>query len=327
MVIKALPSENETTAVNDKIQSKAKNGNTTVQQKAVNASLSPSSNRILVLACLIYFVYSVSIAVDSQFLSLYYKSKGFDATTLGLLYSLTPLTTFLTVPIWGTLTRKNGNSRRSVNGAATKRPFQILCMNIVIATVSQISLSILDKPIYMMLAITVTGMFQSPNKPMLDGIIMDYMDDRSDFGKVRFFGILGSGFGTNLGGRLLTVAKKSTANNHNEDDGTLWFWNFMLKLLPGFNLLFFTRFILTVPTIIGIRQLTIASTRKIINGENSLSTKKILNEHAEETPASIVSVARDVAKYCFRDRNHAMFFLRIFIAGASGGVSDAFSCK
>lgn len=33
----------------------------------------------------------------------------------------------------------------------------------------------------------------------------------------------------------------------------------------------------------------------------------------------------DVINHCFRDRNHLIFFLCIYIAGASGGVSDAFS--
>ena len=42
---------------------------------------------------------------------------------------------------------------------------------------------------------------------------------------------------------------------------------------------------------------------------------------------SILSVARDVTKISFGNRDHLFFFVCIFIAGASGGVSDAFSCK
>jgi MFS family permease len=306
-----------------------------------------SPNRILILGCLIYFTYSVSLAVDTQFLSLYYKSKGFDGATLGVLYSLTPLTTFLTVPVWGMLTRAggdekidgNGNSKIGIDEKATKRPFQILCMNIAIATICQISLAILDKPIYMMLAIIVAGLFQSPAKPMLDGIMMDHIDDHSNFGKFGFFSILGSGFGTNLGGRLLTMSQKSImlTDNDIENIGTENFWDYISKFLSGFNLLFFARFILTIPPIICIRQLQIAATMKMKSGKNSTSnlilkgSRKAIDHHTpennKEKSTSILSVSRDVAKHCFGDRIHFLFFLCIFIAGASGGVSDAFCCK
>ena len=121
-----------------------------------------------------------------------------------MLYSILPLTTFLTIPIWSVVTRKGSKGKDDTPGdKKDRRQYQILCANIVIATLGQFSLSLLDEPIYMMLAITVVGVFQSPAKPILDGILIDHMEDKSDFGKVRFFSILGSGFGTNLGGRLL----------------------------------------------------------------------------------------------------------------------------
>jgi len=303
---------------------------------------SSSSNRILILGCLIYFTYSVSLAVDSQFLSLYYKSKGFDGATLGVLFSLTPLTTFLTIPVWGMLTRAGGdeknndnvNGKSDLNEKATKRPFQILCMNIAIATICQISLAILDKPIHMMLVIIIAGLFQSPAKPMLDGIMMDHIEDRSNFGKFGFFSTLGTGFGTNLGGRLLTMSQKSmmVADNHIENLGTENFRDFISKFLSGFNLLFLARFILTIPPIICIRQLQIAAILKMRSGKNSTSnrgTKKAIDhqtpENDKEKSTSILSVSRDVAKHCFGNRLHLMFFLCIFVMGASGGVSDAFS--
>ena len=339
------------TTYHGKIQSKPNYGNMTLPPRLVDGSLS-RPNKILILGCLIYFTYSLSISVDSQFLSLYYKSKGFDGTTLGVLYSITPLTTFLTIPLWGMVTkvrvngnnRKNGNSKSSINKMETTRPFQILFTNIIIATIGQISLVVLDEPIYMMIAITIVGVFQSPAKPMLDGILINHMDDSSDFGKVRFFSILGSGFGTNLGGRLLTMAQKSISNdnlmmrdNDNETIGTKYLKEFVSKLSSGFNLLFCARFILTILPIICIQQLKIAATMKTKNGKISVSndvlngTNKSIDDQTSESnqeeSTSILSVARDVAKYCLRDRNHLLFFLCIYIAGFSGGVSDAFSCK
>lgn len=303
-------------------------------------------NRTLVLGCLIYFTYSVSIAVDSQFLSLYYKSRGFDGGTLGVLYSITPLTTFLTIPLWSVVTGKGAKGKDRTDGdkkdntSAEMRHFQILCANIVIATLGQLSLAMLDEPIYMMLAIGIVGIFQSPVKPILDGILIDHMEDRSEVGKVRLFMILGSGFGTNLGGRLLSMVQKSTANDNtmaiesaNQIIGTSYLRDLMLKVTSGFNLLFFARFILTIPPIICIRQLQVAATMKMKQGQ-ACSTKpkdapqgeeKAIDSETSNTSSSVVSVTRDVMKHCFGNRNNLLFFLCIYVAGASGGVSDTFS--
>ncbi len=335
------PTSQNATSSDDKTQSKPKN------------LLGP--NNPIVLGCLIYFTYSMSISVDSQFLSLYYKSKGFDGSTLGVLHSITPLTAFLTIPIWSVVTGKGaegkddtqGDKKDSRNAVAATRQSLILCANIAIATFGQFSLSLLDEPIYMMLAITVVGIFQSPAKPILDGILIDHMEDKNDFGKVRFFSILGSGFGTNLGGRLLSMVQESTSNDNavatqfaNQITGNSYLRDLMLKALSGFNLLFFARFILTIPPLIFIRQLQVAATMKMKRGEAySRKTNDALvageektidsesSSTSQEASASVVSVTRDVMKHCFGDRNHLLFFLCIYIVGASGGVSDAFACE
>lgn len=265
-----------------------------------------------------------------------------------MLYSILPLTTFLTIPIWSVVTRKGSKGKDDTPGdKKDRRQYQILCANIVIATLGQFSLSLLDEPIYMMLAITVVGVFQSPAKPILDGILIDHMEDKSDFGKVRFFSILGSGFGTNLGGRLLWMVQKSTANDNaivtqlgNQVTGTAFLKNLMLKASSGFNLLFLARFILTIPPLIFIRQLQLKATMKTKHGEahstktddapvagEEKATDGEISSTSQEVSTSVVSVTRDVMKHCFGDRNHLLFFLCIYIAGASGGVSDAFSCE
>ncbi len=337
MASKVPTSQNETTR-GDKIQLNLSNGNTTLPQQSEDIS-SSSSNKVLTLGCLIYFTYSVAISVDGQFLSLYYKSKGFGGTTVGMLYSITPLTAFLTIPIWGALTRVGGNENNpnsSTNENATTRPFQILCMNIIIATMGQISLSILNEPIYMMIAITVAGIFSSPVKPMLDGILMDHLDDSSNVGRVRFFMILGSGVGTNLGGRLLELAHDNPLAT-GDDNEIHKFSIFVSELSSGFNLLFLARFILTVPTLFCIRRLQIAAAMNVKNKKISKSNdapKPNLNiiadkssNNANKEAISVLSVARDVVKHSFGDRNHLLFFICIYIAGFSGGVSDVFSSK
>ena len=333
---------------NDKMNPKTDGKENSPAQKSRNRLPSPPSsppsspsppslrNNSFFLGCLIYFVYSMSIAVDGQFLSLYYKSKGFDGTTLGFLYSLTPLTTFLTVPIWSMLTATgdgknsgdgNGKSNSNSNKKATGRSFKILYLSILLATASQICLAILDKPKYMMIVIVIAGIFQSPAKPMLDGIIMDNLSDRSEFGKVRFFCILGTGFGTNLGGRLLSLVS-STRDDPNEDTSDE----------NNFNLLFLARVLLTIPPIILIRQLQVVGSSRIENDDavssNHIKRETVSDKGDQQKPSPkkedsipIHSIARSVAHYCCRDTAHLLFFACIYVAGSSGGVSDAFSCE
>ena len=337
MASKVPTSQNETTR-SDKIQSNLNNGNTNLPQQSEDIS-SLSSNKVLTLGCLIYFTYSVAISVDSQFLSLYYKSKGFGGTTVGMLYSITPLTAFLTIPFWGALTRVGGNEKNpnsSINEKTTTRPFQMLCMNIIIATMGQISLAILNEPIHMMTSITVAGIFSSPIKPMLDGILMDHLEDSSNVGRVRFFMILGSGVGTNLGGRLLELAHNNPLAT-GDDNKLDKFWTFVSEFSSGFNLLFLARLILTIPTLICIRRLQIVATMNVKNKKiykSNDATKPNLNiiddkpsNHVKKESISVLSVARDVAKHSFGDQNHLLFFICIYIAGFSGGVSDVFSSK
>jgi len=269
----------------------------------------------------------MSIAVDGQFLSLYYKSKGFDATTLGFLYSLTPLTTFLTVPIWSMLTaagdEKNGgdsNSKSNSNTKSIRRSFKILYLSVLLATASQICLAILDKPKYMTIIIIIAGICQSPVKPMLDGIIMDNLSDRSEIGKVRFFCILVTGFGTNLGGRLLSLVTRDPNEDTNDKN--------------NFNLLFLARVILTIPPILLIRELQVIGSSRIENDDvissnhtkrETISDKGGQPSSIKEDPIPMHSIARSVVHYCCKDTAHLLFFACIYVAGSSGGVSDAFS--
>lgn len=296
-------------------------------------------NTLFILGCLIYFTYYMSITVDSQFLSLYYKSKGFDGSTIGWLYSLTPLTTFLMVPFWSMLTAVEGDGKHgsadsgnNINANATKRQIQILYLSIFLATASQVSLAVLDTPVYMMVVIIIAGIFQSPAKPLLDGLMMDHLDDRSKFGKVRVFSNLGSGFGTTLGGWLLSMVKESILNDGQDQKSIR---NYLWNMPSGFSLLFVARLILTIPPILLINKLNTKASTKFNKGKIILpsDTAGEQNSDKDSNPPSegkdrmisFASMARSAGTHYFSDTNHLLFFTCIYIAGASGGVSDAFS--
>ena len=71
-------------------------------------------NRTFGLCGVVYLMYFMSLAVIQTYLSLFYKSKGFDGSQMGLLSSITPLTTFLVAPIWGIILDSN-NSQNNNN--------------------------------------------------------------------------------------------------------------------------------------------------------------------------------------------------------------------
>merc|ERR1712134_97379 len=61
-----------------------------------------------------------------------------------------------------------------------------------------------------------------------------------------------------------------------------------------------------------------------LNG-SKIGVNHTTSTNDKEKKASILSLTRDVANLCFGGKNHFLFFLCIFVAGISGGVSDAFS--
>eukprot|EP00536_Pseudo-nitzschia_multiseries_P011436 jgi/Psemu1/243797/estExt_Genewise1.C_3880005 len=185
----------------------------------------------------------------------------------------------------------------------------------------------------MMVAIVIAGTFQSPVKPILDGVIMEQLKDRGEFGKVRFFSILGTGFGTNLGGRLLSLVRRSINDDDNDNDN-----DDAHDPDNNFNLLFLARIVLTIPPMIFIRKLhgAASTTTRAGSGDDTMPSDRTKHEttngnttqnysKTEDSTKPMRSVARSVVDYCFRDTVHLLFFVCIYIAGASGGVSDTFS--
>lgn len=316
-------------------------------QKVTNSKITPRmmankkeesstlpSNRMFVLCCLVCFTYSLSIAVDSQFLSLYYKSKGLSGTTIGVLFSLAPMTSFLSVFIWSTVISKTGGEKNGVDNdddnvnnkekgphnniiwnATRISSYQILFFVISMAAIFQTSLVFLEKPTFMMISVILAGIFQSPTKSMLDNMIISSLNDRNDFGKIRLFGILGSGIGTKLGGVVLKMNEIVTDDNNKDIHH------------QNFDALFLTRLIMTVLPLIFIQ--LFQKNRSYMNKDNKnrfddariKEDEKPSDTSTNEDEGSI----RCVVNLCFKNPSHLLFFVAVFIQGTSGGVSDTFS--
>jgi MFS family permease len=257
------------------------------------------------------------------------------------LFAIPPTTTFLSVFIWATVVagivcaKKNGDddNKDDDNNGRRIKSFQILYLIILLAAIFQTSIAFIENPIYMMIFIYISGIFQSPIKPMLDAMIMDNLNDRSNFGKVRLFGIMGSGFGTNLGGFILNNMQ-SIVDYGDRDNNHYWI---CVKKMSGFDVLFIARVVLTILPLICIRQFQSGSTCSMTDADNKLNRRESENKKASQIgintsstkykEGSIRWMAEGVVNNCFKDKAHLLFFIFVFIAGASGGVSDAFSCE
>jgi hypothetical protein len=189
------------------------------------------------------------------------------------------------------------------------------------------------------------GIIHSPTKPMLDAIILDHLD-RDYFGKVRLFGILGSGLGSYLGGRLLIYTKQNSQHfdSFTSDDDVASLWNkWCFRNGNEFNLLFLAHVLLTVPTFLAIQQLQntdnkqkcLASSKREkdhgvnqkntsnSNGSNNYQQSASSQEGSSSSSSSSESSSA-VSVVC-QELDHILFFVIVYLMGSSGGVSDTFT--
>jgi MFS_1 like family len=299
---------------------------------AAAAAATASQSTIFGLWALVYLTYNMSSAVLAQFLTLYYKSKGFDGTVLGVLSCLTPVTTLVMAPMWGiVLGRPGTDSRRS--------QFGILCLSVTFSVLIRTSLALLETPGQFLVVAAWQGVFHAPIRPMMDALVLDQMFDRTVFGKVRLFGILGTGVGTSLGGHLLTLKWDEVEAFLVRVDGYLRIHDSvalsgMWHGRTGFDLIFLAHILLTIPTLFFMRQLrllnqtTTTATRPEVKARDCCRGERGTIEGS--TAASTKSAAgrmQDVARYVVRKTAHMEFFAIAYILGISGGVGDAFTCE
>jgi MFS family permease len=255
----------------------------------------------------------MSLAVIGQFLPLFFQSKGFGGKTVGMLSSIAPLTSFLLAPVWGKVIDRVRTTTDSSSGRTVSLP--LLYTTIVLSVLFETSVIFVNDSTSMVFVKTLSGIFHSPVTPLLDAFIMDHID-RSFFGKLRLFGILGSGLGSYCGGNLLlyipSVHDESNPNKVTSFSG----------YLSGYNLLFLIHALLLIPTLIGILCIkylgdSLPTPSFSQNGPFKEETNSPSNKHQ--------SPSKGAAEYILQDFDHVLFFLIIYVMGSSAGVNDAFT--
>jgi hypothetical protein len=166
-------------------------------------------------------------------------------------------------------------------------------------------------------------MIQAPIKPLIDAFVMDHVEP-SVFGRVRLFGILGSGLGSYVGGKILNFQNSDYSTDSSTTSNRLWiiyFWN----LMSGFKLLFLAHAMLMVPAILGIQRLQLVG-----NGHSSPSLTEehdtsTANNPTKDDDRPLRKELQNVSTYVFKDSRRILFFATIYVMGATGGVSDTFT--
>ena len=281
----------------------------------------PEDPRVMFLIRILFLSYYASLGALMPYLPVYYHSLGHGGQIIGMLGAVKPLTTFLVAPFWGLVADQ------------TQAPFKILKVTFLVSLVGQL-LVVGNKDFrYIMFMVFITALFNAPVKSLIDTMVMDHINDRSQYGRLRLWGQLGFGLGSSGVGILLSRSKgviSSTATSVPERwlesiaklPGHLQqlihltdrFW----QAITGYRLLFLAHAALSIPTWLAI------TTFQQLDKESKEAAPKISEKKQKE---SIKGAARinEGLKLLIHNGDALLFFFLIFVVGISSGAVENFA--
>ena len=261
---------------------------------------------------LVYLFYNASQGFLIPFLPLYYSSLGLGGSRIGILGSITPLTTFLIAPLWGLVSD------------STERPFAILYVTCFMSMLGQWTLfQLKDDSHAIMIAVAWTAIFNAPVKPLMDSLVMQQLNDpKIQFGKFRVWGLLGFGVASSLAGTCLTSEPPLLVSM------VLTLWTGLSLPLQqqrrsadrvGFQLLVGIHALLHVPLFFCISFLH----RYSCYMDVSINRNKHVRRHDDHPDRTINSFVKDLRRL-LSDGETLWFFILVTFMGMSAGVADNF---
>eukprot|EP00934_Nitzschia_sp_Nitz4_P007314 Nitzschia sp. Nitz4//scaffold5_size260463//233491//234849//NITZ4_001026-RA/size260463-processed-gene-0.99-mRNA-1//1//CDS//3329555472//7304//frame0 len=272
----------------------------TENEKEVAEVASKEQGSTMFLIRLLYLTYYMAISVIQPFLPVYYESLGYKGQIIGLIGSITPFTTFLVGPIWGAVSDKYG------------APFLILYLTILIALIGQVAVGMVDDPYTIMALVTVQSVFGAPVRSLIDSLVLQQLKDRSHYGKLRLWSLLGTGFGTSLAGSLLN--DKQGNSSLPVWDSSMSLQQFLLRLyesMLGYRLLFLAHVLLHIPVLV---TLFCFQRNRNPKGKSDKSGKA-------KGPLSLRTVFSSV----FTNPDALIFFFAVYLMGVAGGIAENFT--
>jgi len=158
------------------------------------------SHRSFFSAKTFYFFYYAAWACLAPFLALYYRNLGFTGRQIGLLASISPLTTLIAASFWGAVADASQRYRTVLLGA-------IAGSGISVFVLSQVNSFWLIIPI-----VISYSFFAAPIIPLVDNSVVAQLGaNREQYGKQRLWGAIGWGLAGPLAGWLVGIYGISAA--------------------------------------------------------------------------------------------------------------------
>lgn len=133
------------------------------------------------------------------YLPVYYHSLGHGGLIIGMLGAVKPLTTFLVAPFWGIIADQTGNK------------FRILYLTFLVSLLGQLLVAVRHDVNYILAMVFFTALVNAPVKSLMDSLVMEQLNDKSQYGRMRLWGQLGFGLGSSGVGVLLHRSQKSAS--------------------------------------------------------------------------------------------------------------------
>jgi len=281
---------------------------------------------ILFLIRILFLSYYASLGSLLPYLPVYYHSLGHGGQIIGMLGAIKPMTTFLVAPFWGLIADQ------------MQAPFTILKVTFLVSLVGQLLVAGRHDFRYIMFMVFLTALFNAPVKSLIDSMVMDHINDRSQYGRLRLWGQMGFGLGSSGVGILLSRSKghlqSSTATSI--PPGML---NSIAKLplglqkcinyadkfwqcITGYRMLFLAHAALSIPTWLAIRTFQQLDEE---SKDNSVNKKKKEKEKTPKKESAGGANLKEGLKLLIHNGDALLFFFLIFVVGISSGVIENFA--
>lgn len=295
----------------------------TPSEEVDEAPPKPEDPRILRLIRILFLSYYASLGALMPYLPVYYHSLGHGGQIIGVLGAVKPLTTFLVAPFWGLVADQ------------AQAPFTILKVTFAVSLVGQLLVAARNDHHYIMFMVFLTALFNAPVKSLIDGIVMDHINDRSQYGRLRLWGQMGFGLGSSGVGVMLSRSKgivSSTATSIPESmvdsiaklplgiQKLIAFADKFWQCITGYRLLFLTHAALSVPTWMAIH----AFQRLDTDAQNKNDAVDKNSKKVKDKEAGGARVM-DGLGLLLQNTDALIFFGLIFVVGVSSGIIENFA--
>jgi PPP family 3-phenylpropionic acid transporter len=262
----------------------------------------------MLLIRMLYVAFYMANGFLQPFLPVYYESLGYKGQIVGLLGSISPFTTFLAGPFWGLLSD------------TLQAPFFILYTTIAICLVGQVLVGMVNDPYVLMALVCIKSVFGTPIRSIIDSLVLQQIADRSQFGKMRLWGLIGSGLGASVAGYFVEFDPVEVEVEKLTEQTSIFYVIFgFFKGLSGYRLLFFVHVILHIPVFIAVRWLQVD--RRNNDARKTTERKTELSS----TPQAKLLTSREVLLSVLKNHDAVVFFLMVYAMGISGGIADNFT--